>query len=303
MNYKLVDNRIEFTDEKLTENSTNMISVISTYKFTKYMEQMPDGISILRSNETRYTKLDVKNKYLQGVIYMPSKKDIFNHTRFGYLIFNRNILFIDSSDTVINIIEQLRHSSIDMPTIWKFYYHFLNMLIDRDLLYLQDIENSLSTFENNLLDGGIDEYNQRDIIYIRKKLFNQYRFYTQLFEIEHKLNEVDHITLTPNEDKLFDLFSNRVSVLRSEAQILRDYSMQIQDLYESQISVHQNDIMKILTIVTTLVLPLSLIAGWYGMNFKYMPELTWKYGYQACIGLSILVIVGSLYLFKKNKFL
>ena len=99
MNYKLVDNRIEFTDEKLTENSTNMISVISTYKFTKYMEQMPDGISILRSNETRYTKLDVKNKYLQGVIYMPSKKDIFNHTRFGYLIFNRNILFIDSSDT------------------------------------------------------------------------------------------------------------------------------------------------------------------------------------------------------------
>jgi magnesium transporter len=109
--------------------------------------------------------------------------------------------------------------------------------------------------------------------------------------------------LTPNEDKLFDLFSNRVSVLRSEAQILRDYSMQIQDLYESQISVHQNDIMKILTIVTTLVLPLSLIAGWYGMNFKYMPELTWKYGYQACIGLSILVIVVSLYLFKKNKFL
>ena len=303
MNYKLVDNRIEFTDEKLTENSTNMISVISTYKFTKYMEQMPDGISILRSNETRYTKLDVKNKYLQGVIYMPSKKDIFNHTRFGYLIFNRNILFIDSSDTVINIIEQLRHSSIDMPTIWKFYYHFLNMLIDRDLLYLQDIENSLSTFENNLLDGVIDEYNQRDNIYIRKKLFNQYRFYTQLFEIEHKLNEVDHITLTPNEDKLFDLFSNRVSVLRSEAQILRDYSMQIQDLYESQISVHQNDIMKILTIVTTLVLPLSLIAGWYGMNFKYMPELTWKYGYQACIGLSILVIVVSLYLFKKNKFL
>lgn len=63
-----------------------------------------------------------------------------------------------------------------MPTIWKFYYHFLNMLIDRDLLYLQDIENSLSTFENNLLDGGIDEYNQRDIIYIEKKLFNLVSF-------------------------------------------------------------------------------------------------------------------------------
>lgn len=303
MNYKLVDNKIEVTDEKISETSTNIISIISTYKFTTLMEKMPEGISILRANETRYTKLDVKNKYLQGVIYMPSKKDIFNHIRFGYMIFNGNILFIDSGDTVENIIKQLQHASIDMPTIWKFYYHFLNMLIDKDLLYLQDIENSLSTFENKLLDGGIEHFNQRDIIYIRKKLFNQYRFYTQLFEIEHKLNEVDHVTLTPNEDKLFDLFSNRVTVLRSETQILRDYSMQIQDLYESQISVHQNDIMKILTIVTTLVLPLSLIAGWYGMNFQHMPELTWKYGYPACIGLSIIVVVVSLYLFKKNKFL
>lgn len=79
MNYKLVNNRIEFTDEKLTEISTNMISVISTYKFTKYMEQMPDGISILRSNETRYTKLDVKTS-IYRVLFICLAKRIFSIT-------------------------------------------------------------------------------------------------------------------------------------------------------------------------------------------------------------------------------
>lgn len=79
MNYKLVDNRIEFTDEKLTENSTNMISVISTYKFTKYMEQMPDGISILMSNETRYTNLMLKTS-IYRVLFICLAKRIFSIT-------------------------------------------------------------------------------------------------------------------------------------------------------------------------------------------------------------------------------
>ena len=59
--------------------------------------------------------------------------------------------------------------------------------------------------------------------------------------------------------------------------------------------------MKTLTIVTTIFLPLSLLAGWYGMNFAYMPELRWKYGYPAVIGVSLLIILGSLWLWKKKK--
>ena len=60
--------------------------------------------------------------------------------------------------------------------------------------------------------------------------------------------------------------------------------------------------MKVLTIVTTIFLPLSLLAGWYGMNFAYMPELSWKYGYLFVIALSLGIIAFCLILFKKKKY-
>ena len=73
--------------------------------------------------------------------------------------------------------------------------------------------------------------------------------------------------------------------------------MQIREVYQSLIDERQNEIMKLLTIVTTIVLPLSLVAGWYGMNFTNMPELTWHYGYGFIILLSIVItILNILYL-------
>ncbi|MGE5677556.1 MAG: CorA family divalent cation transporter, partial [Pseudomonadota bacterium] len=63
-----------------------------------------------------------------------------------------------------------------------------------------------------------------------------------------------------------------------------------------------NHIMKLFTVVTTIFLPLSLIASWYGMNFAYMPELKWAYGYPAVILVSIIVAVLSLIYFKKHHY-
>ena len=64
-----------------------------------------------------------------------------------------------------------------------------------------------------------------------------------------------------------------------------------------------NNTMKIFTVVTTVFLPLSLIVGWYGMNFTNMPELTWKYGYLAVILLSVAVVIFCFWFFKKKKLL
>ena len=61
--------------------------------------------------------------------------------------------------------------------------------------------------------------------------------------------------------------------------------------------------MTILTVVTTIFMPLTLIAGWYGMNFRYMPELDAVWGYPVIIIISILIVIGSLLFFKKKKWL
>ena len=97
------------------------------------------------------------------------------------------------------------------------------------------------------------------------------------------------------------MYSEKMTRLAQETQILREYAMQVQDVYQSEIEIHQNDVMKMLTIVTTIFLPLTLIAGWYGMNFEYMKELHWKYGYPLLFGISVLVVGILCIIFKKKK--
>ena len=60
--------------------------------------------------------------------------------------------------------------------------------------------------------------------------------------------------------------------------------------------------MKVLTIVTMIFLPLTLIVGWFGMNFEYMPELSWKYSYPTVMVFCVFVVILCLWIFKKKKF-
>ena len=78
--------------------------------------------------------------------------------------------------------------------------------------------------------------------------------------------------------------------------------MQLREMHQTQVDMHQNQIMKFLTIVTTIFMPLTLIAGWYGMNFVNMPELSWKYGYLMVGVISAAVLVLGLWICKKKKF-
>ena len=84
---------------------------------------------------------------------------------------------------------------------------------------------------------------------------------------------------------------------------LRDHTMQVRDLYNSQLEVRQNRTMTLLTVITTIFMPLTLIAGWYGMNFRYMPELEWPIAYPLVILVSIAIVVFCLILFRKKKWL
>ena len=83
---------------------------------------------------------------------------------------------------------------------------------------------------------------------------------------------------------------------------MREYCLQLQSLFQAEIDIRQNRIMQILTIVTTVFLPLSLLVGWYGMNFAGMPELTWKYGYPLMIVVSAAAVLVSLWICKRKKF-
>ena len=77
----------------------------------------------------------------------------------------------------------------------------------------------------------------------------------------------------------------------------------LQDTFLGLVNIQQNKIIKIFTVVSTIFLPPTLIASIYGMNFMYMPELSWRYGYPFALALMVLFVAGILYYFKRKKWL
>ena len=161
---------------------------------------------------------------------------------------------------------------------------------------------SLEELEDMVLEKGSDIPFNHEISGYRRKVSLFSHYYLQLADLSSILCEDDNHIFKEKEKRSFSLLTERVNRLHDETLMLRDYCVQIREVYQSLIDERQNEIMKLLTIVTTIVLPLSLVAGWYGMNFTNMPELTWHYGYGFIILLSIVITILNILYFKKKKF-
>jgi magnesium transporter len=83
----------------------------------------------------------------------------------------------------------------------------------------------------------------------------------------------------------------------------RDILSGLQDLYLAEISYRMNKVMQTLTIVSTIFIPLTFLAGIYGMNFEYIPELKWRNGYFVLLAIMLLIAVILLLLFRRRKWL
>ena len=183
----------------------------------------------------------------------------------------------------------------------SFFYDFLELLIAKDLRHLQALEEQLDRLEDQVLSGIIEDFNPQ-MTAMRKEITGWIRYYTQLDDMICEFQENENGYFSDDEVRAFHLVEKRIGRLTGEAQALREYGLQLRELFQAEIDVRQNRIMKILTIVTTIFLPLTLVAGWYGMNFVHMPELRWEYGYPVVIGISIAVVFLSLWIMKKKRF-
>jgi magnesium transporter len=99
-----------------------------------------------------------------------------------------------------------------------------------------------------------------------------------------------------------DLYDHTLQVIET-IEIFRDTTSSLLDLYINSTSNKTNDIMKVLTILSSIFIPLTFIVGVYGMNFANMPELQYKYGYFILLGVMLMVFVSIIFYFKRRKWL
>lgn len=254
------------------------------------------------SDSVHFCKMESYSDFLYATFRVPPKEAGRREMSFSMYITKNRIIILDNDNEIDNVISRITNRSIHKDyTISRFLYDFFASFIENDLIFLEHIERDIAEIEEDVLEGRTEKISYR-VLKIKKVIARFYHYYSQLMDIGDELSVNEEEFFDDEALRMFRVYTERVGRLSEETQQLREYAMQVQDVYQSEIGIHQNDVMKMLTIVTTIFLPLTLIAGWYGMNFYYMPELHFKYAYPVVIGLSILIVIISLIIFKKKKY-
>ena len=302
MYFVIQNGTIEASDNKSWQESQDAISVFTSIEWQEQAEFRNTYNLNIMQEKIHFCKLESFSEYLFGTMSIPVKKNYTKHIGFEFFILEGRIVFIDDTNIVNDIIKKIaaykRKREYSME---RFFFDFLVSFIEDDLHYLELFEHEISKVEEDILNANYNEFNYK-MLSIKKEISRMYRYYSQLTALGEALSENEMDFFGKDEIATFRVFTERASRLQFEAQLLREYAMQVQEVYQSEISIRQNDVMKVLTIVTMIFLPLTLIVGWFGMNFEYMPELGWKYSYPLVIVFCIFVVILCLWIFKKKRF-
>ena len=212
----------------------------------------------------------------------------------------QNITFIEDTGDVKRWLDKQVEKIQNVQSPDHFLLQLLEQMVESDVLYLSHFEKEMENMEDTLLHGIPKEF-YPSLTRMRQKLSELNAYYEQLTAIGDLIQSYDESLLIKNTEQ-WGRYVLRIERLQNHVHLLRENILQLRELYQSQQDAQQNKIMCILTIVTTLFLPLTLLTGWYGMNFAYMPELHWKYGYPAVIIAAIVIVAIEIMYFKKKKF-
>ena len=292
-------------DDIFSEADVQYVAVLSTDEWKKDRSGFRMRIEIDPiARPIHSSKAEVSFGSLTGSFRIPDRNDLTEKDyRFAFALDEKGVVFIDDTGVATRMIGEIaRSKKYTEPGLERFMYDFLEQIISRDLPIMERYETELDDIEDEILRDGEDE----NMVIVNDILSNVRELrihYEQLIDMTQELLENENGFFNEERLRFLQLFMNRLSRLHTNAASLRAHTMQVRDLYRAHLEEKQNGIMTILTVVTTIFMPLTLIVGWYGMNFRYMPELENPWSYPVLIVVSVLIIVGSLIFFKKKKWL
>ena len=304
--YLLADTMRPCTDGELhAQNDFKYVAVLTTPEWERERERFDMGIELEPdAGNIHNTKAEVNYDSLTGTFQLPDREHIeSNDFRFAFALDEKGIVFIDDSGKAQQMIDAIRRTRRwRKPSLERFLYDFLEQIVEDDLSIMERYEAELNRIEDAILNS--DEYKDLGRVSeihndIRKLLVH----YEQIIDMTQELEENENGFFSEDNLRYIHLFMNLIMRRHDSAASLRDYTMQVRDLYHAQLEVRQNRIMTLLTVITTIFMPLTLIEGWYGMNFVHMPELAWKWGYPVVIAVSVAIVIFCLVFFKKKKWL
>ena len=186
-------------------------------------------------------------------------------------------------------------------TLEKIIYAFLDALIVNDFKFIEDTGNEITELEADVLKDNTDDDFSLDLLQLKKELLTMHNYYEQLLDFTEALEENENDIFDSEDLMYISNVANKIIRLREDADSLSNSINHLQDAYSAFLDLKLNQTMKRFTVMTSIFFPLTLIVGWFGMNFKYMPEFDWRYGYVYVITLSVAVVAALMIIGKKRK--
>lgn len=182
-------------------------------------------------------------------------------------------------------------------------HRLIDHMIDQYFPLMERLDESIAGLEEEALAGAGEGFLER-VFAVKHGLMRLRRIGLYQRDILHRLARGDFPELFPAETRPFyrDVYDHFVRVT-DEAESYRELVAATVEAHRSMQSQRMNEIMKVLTLFSTIVLPLNFVTGLYGMNFEYMPGLHWRFGYQTAIVIMIVLVTSLLYFFRRRKWL
>lgn len=259
-------------------------------------------------NTEQRPKIDEYDDYIFGVfrmLYLSREQEIVGEHVALVLMDNTVLVFQEVEDDVFDgVRNRLKEKTGRIRSRGADYLFFalLDAIIDNYFLVLEHINERIEHLEDAvysdpkpIIAQNIQEL-KKEILKIRRWIFPVKELISRLIDTDNPLIQKD--------TKLFlrDALDHMLEINES-LQIYREMSMSLMEMYMSNMSNKMNEVMKVLTIMASIFIPLTFIAGIYGMNFDHMPELHMENGYYYVWGLMILLFIGMMVYFKKKDWL
>ena len=182
------------------------------------------------------------------------------------------------------------------------FFALIDALIDNYFLVLDAMEDQIDELENEVYTSPTSQTAVK-IQTIRKEVITLRGWMAPVKELVNRLIESES-KLISKDTRVFlrDALDHSIEI-NENLQIQREMAFSLMDMYMSNVSNRMNEVMKVLTIMASIFIPLTFVAGIYGMNFKNMPELQTEYGYFVVLGVMLLLFIGMLIYFKNKRWL
>ena len=260
------------------------------------------------ANTDQRPKFEDYENYLASIMKMLSYDSNVQAEQLTVLLLGNNTVLSfqeayggDAFDMIRNRIRQGKGRIRKMGADYLAYC-LIDAVVDLYFVILEKIGDRIESLEEELINDPSKKTMQilhamkREMIFLRKSVWPMRELINNFERSENKLIK------KPTRLFLRDLYDHTIRVIDT-VETFRDLLSGMMDVYLSSVSNRMNEIMKVLTIITTIFIPLTFIAGVYGMNFDYLPELHWRYSYYVLWAIMILIAAGMIVYFKKRKWL